>query len=268
MIGRGEKKMTDDAAQSSTINWLLSSREPWTRFRTLVDLLDLPPVHPDVVAARAKMVAHPQVDGLIATAQSWPGYALKRHNDAKHPLYALSTLADFGMRYDDSGLQVALDKVLAHQSVAGAFQTKIRLYKRFSGRDGEFWTWMACDAPTLTYALVAMGMGNDKQVLRAVDHLLQQVQTNGWRCSAASAQGNFNGPGKREDACPIANVYALKVLSLRPVWANSDAVQLGTEALLWHWAHRRERKLRMFGIGTDFRKLKYPFVWYDILHVV
>ena len=23
----------------------------------------------------------------------------------------------------------------------------------------------------------------------------------------------------------------------------------------------------MFGIGTDFRKLKYPFVWYDILHV-
>ena len=24
----------------------------------------------------------------------------------------------------------------------------------------------------------------------------------------------------------------------------------------------------MFGIGTDFRKLKYPFVWYDILHVV
>jgi hypothetical protein len=24
----------------------------------------------------------------------------------------------------------------------------------------------------------------------------------------------------------------------------------------------------VFGIGTDFRKLKYPFVWYDVLHVV
>ncbi|HEY85183.1 MAG TPA: hypothetical protein G4N96_08760 [Chloroflexi bacterium] len=24
----------------------------------------------------------------------------------------------------------------------------------------------------------------------------------------------------------------------------------------------------MFGIGTDFRKLKYPFVWYNVLHVV
>jgi len=38
--------------------------------------------------------------------------------------------------------------------------------------------------------------------------------------------------------------------------------------LLWHWQHQRERKLYLFGIGTDFRKLKYPFVWYDVLHVV
>ena len=26
--------------------------------------------------------------------------------------------------------------------------------------------------------------------------------------------------------------------------------------------------LFLFGIGTDFRKLKYPFVWYNVLHVV
>ena len=38
--------------------------------------------------------------------------------------------------------------------------------------------------------------------------------------------------------------------------------------LLWHWENATERKLYLFGIGTDFRKLKYPFVWYDILHVV
>lgn len=38
--------------------------------------------------------------------------------------------------------------------------------------------------------------------------------------------------------------------------------------LLGHWQHQGQRKLYMFGIGTDFRKLKYPFVWYNILHVV
>ena len=37
--------------------------------------------------------------------------------------------------------------------------------------------------------------------------------------------------------------------------------------LLTHWELRGERKYSLFGIGTDFRKLKYPFVWYDILHV-
>ena len=38
--------------------------------------------------------------------------------------------------------------------------------------------------------------------------------------------------------------------------------------LLWHWEHQSERKLYLFGIGTYFRKLKYPFVWYNVLHVV
>jgi len=38
--------------------------------------------------------------------------------------------------------------------------------------------------------------------------------------------------------------------------------------LLSHWQHRRERKFYLFGMGTDFAKLKYLFVWYDILHVV
>jgi hypothetical protein len=49
---------------------------------------------------------------------------------------------------------------------------------------------------------------------------------------------------------------------------DSPATRTGAEMLLWHWEHQTERKIYMFGIGTDFRKLKYPFVWYDILHVV
>ena len=38
--------------------------------------------------------------------------------------------------------------------------------------------------------------------------------------------------------------------------------------LLSHWEQRSKNKFYLFGIGTDFRKLKYPFVWYDILHIV
>ncbi|MDJ0754351.1 MAG: hypothetical protein QNJ45_12590 [Ardenticatenaceae bacterium] len=252
---------------NSVTDFLLEADEPWTRYRTYLDLLDYPADNPEVVGARSDMLRHPQIKNLRDTAASWPGYALKRHNDAKHPLYALSTLADFGIRHDDPGMGEALAGVMSHQSAEGPFQTQVRLYKRFGGLEGEYWTWMACDAPTLTYTLVAMGLGEDERVQRAVEHLLSQVHDNGYRCSAAPELGTFHGPGRRDDPCPIANVYALKVLSLQPEWRESPAARQGCEMLLDHWARQGERKIYLFGIGTDFRKLKYPFVWYDILHV-
>ena len=249
------------------IEWLMDAAEPWTRYRTAIDLLELPADDPGVVRTREEMLAHPLVQELIATAASWPGYALKRHNDAKHPLYAFSTLADFGIRHDDPGLEPALEKVLSHQSIQGAFQTKVRLYRQFGGLEGEYWTWMACDAPTLAYTLVAMGMGDDPRVRQAVGNIMGQVQDDGWRCKVAPELGKFHGPGRREDPCPIANVYALKVLSMRQEWIDSEAAHKGIETLLWHWEQQGQKKMYLFGIGTDFHKLKYPFVWYDILHV-
>ncbi len=249
------------------IQWLLESDEPWTRYRTLVDLLDRPEDDAEVQAARAEMVVHPQVQALIEKAATWPGYALKRHNDAKHPIYAFSTLADFGVRVGDPGMEAATEAVLAHQSEEGAFETLMFLYERFVGIDGEHWVWMGCDAPTLAYALVALGLGDDPRVRKAVDHLMDLVDDNGWRCKAAPELGKFKGPGRREDPCPIANVYALKALAQVPELVDSPAAHAGAEMLLGHWERQTERKMYLFGIGTDFRKLKYPFVWYDILHV-
>jgi hypothetical protein len=152
---------------------------------------------------------------------------------------------------------------------------------------------MACDAPTLLYALLAFGpstlrrgsgqallrtgLGDDElcpepvegRVQKALEHLVGLVDENGWRCKAAPEFGEtFNGPGRKEDPCPIVNVYALKALSQVPELLDSPATRAGAEMLLWHWEHQTERKIYLFGIGTDFRKLKYPFVWYDILHVV
>jgi len=255
--------MTTDLMQ-----WLLESDEPWTRYRTLVDLLDRPEDDSEVQAARAEMLAHPQVQGLIAEAATWPGYALKRHNDAKHPVYKFSTLADFGLRADDPGIAAGIEAMLAHQSPEGAFQTLVNVPKAFGGTGEDLWTWMLCDAPMLLYALLAFGLGKDERVQRAVDHLVSLVDENGWRCVAAPELGKFRGPGRKADPCPIVNVYALKALAQVPELLDSPATRAGAEMLLWHWEHQTERKIYMFGIGTDFRKLKYPFVWYDILHVV
>jgi hypothetical protein len=252
----------------SLLTWLLDSGEPWTRYRTMVDLLGRPSDDPEVQAARAEMLVHPQVQTLVAETATWPGYALKRHNDAKHPIYKFSTLADFGVRADDPGMAAGIEAVLAHQSDEGAFQSLVYLPKAFGGTDEDTWSWMACDAPTTLYALLVFGLGNDVRVHRAVEHLVGLVEDNGWRCRAAAEMGpKFKGPGRREDPCPIVNVYALKALAQVPHLLDGPATRAGVEMLLWHWEHQRARKLFLFGIGTDFRKLKYPFVWYDILHV-
>jgi hypothetical protein len=251
------------------IRWLLESDEPWTRSRTLVDLLDRPEDDVEVQAARAEMLAHPQVQALIAEAATWPGYALKRHNDAKHPLYKFSTLADFGMQAGDPGIATGIEAVMIHQSQEGAFQIPMNIPESRGGTGEDTWMWMLCDAPTLLYVLLAMGLGDDLRVKRAVDHLVSLVDENGWRCKAAASEMGkmFRGPGRKDDPCPIVNVYALKALAQVPELLDSPATRTGAEMLLWHWEHQTERKLYLFGIGTDFRKLKYPFVWYDILHV-
>jgi hypothetical protein len=248
--------------------WLFESSEPWTRYRTRVDLLLQSEDDPEVQAARAEMLAHPQVQELITEATARSSLAIKRHNDAGHPIYKLSTLADFGVRATDPGMAASIEAVMAHQSSEGAFQSLVNVPQAFGGTGEDAWTWMLCDAPTLLYALTTMGLGGDARVQRAVDHLVSLATDAGWRCVVAPELGKFHGPGRREDPCPIVNVYALKALSQVPKWLDSPATHAGVEMILSHWANQRQRKIYMFGIGTDFRKLKYPFVWYDILHVV
>jgi hypothetical protein len=264
-VARGEAAPASDPARE----WLLGSDEPWARYRTLVDLLERPAGDVEVVTARINMLAHPQVQALVAQAATWANQKpLKRHNDASHPIYALSTLADFGLQHDDPGLEQVVEAVLAHQSPGGALQTVLNISTHFGGTGQDTWSWILCDAPTLLYALLAMGLEGEPRLRRAAEHLADQVEENGWRCVGDLDLGGFRGPGRKADPCPIANVYALKALAQVPDLAGGRAVQLGVEMLLGHWQHQAERKLYLFGIGTDFRKLKYPFVWYDILHVV
>lgn len=250
------------------IPWLLASDEPWTRFRTLADLLDRPEDDAEVLAARAEMLAHPLVQALLEEAATWGDRTLKRHNDASHTIYTFSTLADFGLQATDPGVCAGIDAILAHQSPEGAFQTVVSIPERFGGSGRDTWTWLLCDAPTLLYSLLSMGLGQDPHLKRAVDHLVVSMDQNGWRCVAAPDLGRFRGPGRKDDPCPIVNVYALKALAQIPDLMDSPATRTGATMLLSHWEHQHERKVYLFGIGTDFRKLKYPFVWYDILHVV
>ena len=256
-----------DLLHSNPIPWLLTEGQPWVRYRTLVDLLDRPPDDPEVTAARQAMLEHPAVQELLTEAAAWPGHPLKRHNDATHPLHKLAILADFGLRADDPGMAQVITAVMAHQSPEGAFQTLIQVPKSYGGSDQAAWTWMLCDAPTILYALLSFGLGEHEAVQRAIAHLTSLIRDNGWPCAVSPDLGKFRGPGRKADPCPYVNLIALKALAQMPGLQDSPAAHTGAEMLLGHWERQTERKIYMFGIGTTFRKLKYPFIWYDILHV-
>ncbi len=254
--------------ESSTLDWLLNSDEPWTRYRTLVDIVHQPEDDPDVSQAHQDMLRHPKIKELTSYANQRLELPIKRHNDASHPIYSVSTLADFGLQIDDPGINSIVDSIVAHQSAEGAYQSTILIPKHFGGSGEPQLSWVLCDAPTLLYSLISFSQPDYGAFNAGLSHLTGLVQENGWRCSASPDLGKFRGPGRREDPCPIANVYALKALALVPEYSDSAATRIGAETILYHWEIQKERKFYLFGIGTDFRKIKYPFVWYDILHVM
>jgi len=225
--------------KSDVIGWLTDSDEPWTRYRTLVDLVGLRDEDHSVQAARAAMLAHPQVRGMIAETATWGSRPLKRHNDAGHPIHKFSTLADFGLQHDDPDMSESLAAVLAHQDAMGPFQSLLNIGPRYGGSGEDTWSWILCDGPTLLYVLLAMGMGGDQRVRKAVDHLEGLVANNGWRCRGGTEIGTFRGPGRKADPCPVANVYALKALALTGDRLDSPATRTAAEMLLGTGSDRR-----------------------------
>jgi hypothetical protein len=261
--------MTDSVIEAKIMSWLIETGEPWTRYLVERDLVSKALDDHDLSKKRRLISIDPAIVTLLSKALTWNGdTVLKRHNDAAHPLYAISTLADFGLTVEDPGIEKLVGQILVHQSVEGAFQSLANYPTTFGGSGKDEWLWAACDAPTLLYALQAFGIKDKLVIDKATVHLLGLGTENGWQCACDSALGKFRGPGRKDDPCPIATLLALKAISLAPEYQNQPVVEAGIEMLLKHWQFRAEKKYYLFGIGTDFKKIKYPYVWYDILHVV
>ncbi len=253
-------------ASDGLIAWLLEGPS-WVRYRTLVDLQDQPEAAPAVREARTAMIADPKVQGLIASLGDWPGPPLKSHKSAGHLLHRLAFAADLGLRLGEPGVEEIAAGILSHQAEEGPFQIKVNINPRYGGTGEDQWVWMLCDAPTIIYALVKFGFGEDPRIERGVECLLSLARENGWPCAVAKELEKFRGPGRKADPCPYANLLILKMLALKPRWLDCDEARTAAEELLGLWDQRAERRPYLFAMGTHFARLKAPFVWYDLLHV-
>ena len=249
------------------IEWLLEG-EPWVEYRTRVDLLGQSENDPEVIHARKEMVEQPQIQSLLQELKNWPGKVLSSHRSASQPFHKLSFIADLGLKKGDPSIDAIIEKILAHQSVEGPFQLPMKISKSYGGSGEEQWAWALCDAPLLVYSLAKFGLGKDERIKKAVRYLVSLVRENGWPCVVSKELGNFRGPGRKADPCPYATLAMLKMLSQFDEWKECEEVHIGVECLLDLWERSRETHPYMFYMGTDFRKIKAPYIWYDILHVL
>jgi hypothetical protein len=258
--------MTDFDADDDLIVWLLSG-EPWTRYLTKVDLLGRDAADPDVLKDKRETIADPRIRGLIDEVRTWPWSPLTSHKNAGHAIHKLTFLADLGLSKEDLDLSGTVSSIRASASKEGPFQVTMKISESYGGSGKDECAWALCDAPLLTYALVRFGCMEDKKVAKSIEYLISIVRPNGWPCTVSPRLGKFRGPGRKDDMCPYATLVMLKLISELPEVRDGEAARAGAEALLELWAHSKDRHPYMFYAGTDFRKLKAPFVWYDILHV-
>ena len=247
--------------------WLLESGPPWVKLGVLRDLLDAPPDDPAVVAAREELHAHPLVRECLDRLADWPEPALRRHDDAKHPLQRLKLLVDLGVDRSLPGVPRLLGRILASAGSDGQLRSLIL--------DPETQEPLRlaypCDAPILLGAALAIGEPGDPRAEAALEALLvRRERDGGWFCHA-DWRGMESEWRRRPVSCPIATLDSLWALSLLPA---SDARRNGgegAELLLRHFEDYDRRKGRPacgFQAGKRFRRRKFPFVWYDVLHVL
>lgn len=249
------------------IEWLLQG-DPWIEYRTRLDLLGQTENDPQVIGARKAMLADAKIQSLLTELMDWPGTVLNSHRSASQPFHKLAFIADLGLRVSDPPIKKIANKVMEHQSEQGPFQLTMNIPTHFGGSGNDKWAWALCDAPIVVAALTQMGLSDDKRIQNAIKHLDGLVRDNGWPCAVSPELGNFRGPGRKDDPCPYATLVMLKALAQISELKESKSAKIGVETLLSLWDESKERHPYMFYMGTDFRKLKAPLFWYDILHVL
>ena len=139
--------------------------------------------------------------------------------------------------------------------------------KHFGGTGKDMFAWCLCDAPLLLLALLKAGMDYHKYIKTGVDYLVLLHRNRGFPCAVSPELGKFRGPGKKDDCCPYATLIMADLMSYVPEYKDSKFAVSCVETLLDLWENSLDQHPYMFYMGTDFRKLKAPASWYDIVSV-
>ena len=248
------------------LNWLQSG-PPWISYMTRIDLCNESASSREIVQLKNQITIDLRIIAFINDLRKWPGDALKSHKNVHLLIHKLSFLAEIGFTYKDNTIKEITGQIMEHQSEEGPFEICINIPTHFGGTGKDEYAWTLCDAPIIISSLLKFGLLKNRAVNKAISYSNGLIRENGWPCAGSAKIGKFRGPGKKADPCPYATLQMLKVLAYHPELLDCNESRIGTECLLSLWEKRKEYKPYLFAMGTDFKKLKAPLMWYDILHV-
>ena len=210
------------------------------------------------------IIADNRIKTILDELTDWPGTVLNSHKSANQPFHKLFFLADLGITGED--IPEIIQKVLTHVSEEGPFTLPMNISTRYGGNGEDTWAWALCDAPTITYSLIKMGLKDNDLVKKSIKYLVSLIDENGYHCKVSNKLGWFRGPGKKNDPCPYATLIMLRLLNELDGYEKEK--DICNKCLLKLWERSKEEHPYMFYMGNDFRKLKAPLFWYDLLNVV
>lgn len=227
--------------------------------------------NPRAAALKSRLYDDRRVLAVIDELGAWPGPALSSHKSARQFFHKLAFLADIGVEADHPGMPAVIGKVLEHRDGDGIPLLPLTVSEAHGGTGGKDWAWALCDAPTTLYSLLTMGCrdtGIGDAVAALVERRQGDEQGGAWGCVVSEKLGSWRGPGKKSDPCPYATLIMIKLLLAHDPARWADAIAAGAARLLGLWRNSQREHPYMFYMGNDFRKLKLPFIWYDIMHVL
>ena len=245
--------------------WLLDQSDDWLKYGILVNLCHEPKT--SLLEIRNKALEDNRIKGYLKDISDFHGVLVTNHKNPKLPINELMFLLDLGFDMEVKEIKIAIDSILKHKDEHGVFQSMTNVPKHFGGAGIDVFSWCLCDAPLLLLALIKAGIDYEEYIKPGVEYLVSLFRDNGFPCSVSPELGKFRGPGKKADCCPYATLIMADLLSYIPEYKNSEIAVLSVEVLLDLWENSLEKHPYMFFMGTDFRKLKAPSFWYDIVSI-
>jgi hypothetical protein len=244
---------------------LLEISDDWLKYAVFLNLRQ--ESKDNLIEVRKSALADERIRKLLLDIKNFHDILLTNHKNPTLPIHKLLFLLDLGFGLEVPEIKTAIYEIIKHRDRHGIYQSMTNIPKHFGGTGKDIFGWCLCDAPLLLLALLKSGMDYREFIKPGVDYLVSLGHDNGFPCAVSAELGKFRGPGRKEDCCPYATLIMADLLSYIPEYKYSQVASISVNSLLYLWENSLNQHPYMFYMGTDFRKIKAPSCWYDIVSV-